>query len=359
MDTRSQVESLPLDSFQIGNRLVGATHPTYIIAEMSANHHHDFDRAVAIVQAAAEAGADAIKLQTYTPDTITIDCDKEPFQIKGTIWDGRTLYDLYEEAYTPWEWHADLQDVADDCGLDFFSTPFDSTAVRFLDDLGVPVYKLGSFENIDLPLIQCIARTGKPLIMSTGMATLAEIDDAVRAFRGAGGAALALLACTSAYPSPPEEMRLRRIPHLAETFNVISGLSDHTYGITAPVAAVALGACIIEKHFTISRTEDGPDSSFSLEPDELASLVDAVRKTEKALGSATYGVREKESKSKTFRRSLFVVEDIRAGDLFTEQNVRSIRPGHGLAPKHLPEVLGRTAAQDLERGMPLSWGDVG
>lgn len=345
-------------TMHIGPRPINAESPTYIIAEMSANHHHDFDRAVDIVQAAAEAGADAIKLQTYTPDTITIDCDKEPFQIEGTIWDGRTLYDLYEEAYTPWEWHADLQEAAHDCGLDFFSTPFDPTAVAFLEELEIPVYKLGSFENVDLPLIQQIARTGKPLIMSTGMATLAEIDEAVRAFREAGGTALSLLACTSAYPSPPEEMRLRRIPHLTETFDVVSGLSDHTHGITAPVAAVALGARIIEKHFTISREEDGPDSSFSLEPKEFAAMVNAVRETEKALGAATYGVNAKESESIVFRRSLFVVEDIEEGDSFTEANVRSIRPGHGLAPKHLPTVLGSTAAQNLERGTPLSWGDV-
>ena len=345
-------------SFQVGDRVVGDDAPTYIIAEMSANHHHDFDRAVAIVQAAAEAGADAIKLQTYTPDTITIDSDKEPFQIEETIWEGRTLYDLYEEAYTPWEWHADLQDIAGECGLDFFSTPFDPTAVAFLEELEVPVYKLGSFENVDLPLIREIAGTGKPLIMSTGMATLAEIDEAVRAFREAGGTALALLACTSAYPSPPEEMRLRRVPHLAETFDVVAGLSDHTHGITAPVAAVALGARIIEKHFTISRKEEGPDSSFSLEPKEFAAMVNAVRETEKALGTATYGAKDKESESTTFRRSLFVVEDIEEGDPFTEANVRSIRPGHGLAPKHLPTVLGSAAARNLERGTPLSWGNV-
>ena len=342
----------------IGTKKVGATEPTYIIAEMSANHHHDFDRAVDIVQAAAEAGADAIKLQTYTPDTMTLDCDKDLFKIEGTIWDGRTLYDLYEEAYTPWEWHADLQDIAGECGLDFFSTPFDPTAVAFLEELEVPIYKLGSFENVDLPLIREIAGTGKPLIMSTGMATLAEIDEAVRAFREAGGTALSLLACTSAYPSPPEEMRLRRIPHLAETFDVVSGLSDHTHGITAPVAAVALGACIIEKHFTITREEDGPDSSFSLEPEEFAAMVNAVRETEKALGTATYGTKENESESTAFRRSLFVVKNIQKGDPFTDENVRSIRPGHGLAPKYLPHVLGSTAARNLERGTPLSWGDV-
>ncbi|WP_040605755.1 pseudaminic acid synthase [Salisaeta longa] len=346
-------------SMTIGTKKVGATEPTYIIAEMSANHHHDFDRAVDIVQAAAEAGADAIKLQTYTPDTITIDCDKEPFQIEGTIWDGRTLYDLYEEAYTPWEWHADLQEAAYDCGLDFFSTPFDPTAVDFLEKLEVPVYKLGSFENVDLPLIRKIAATGKPLIMSTGMATLAEIDEAVHAFRTAGGTELALLACTSSYPASPEDMHLRRIPHLSETFDVATGLSDHTLGTEIPVAAVALGARIIEKHLTLSRDDEGPDSGFSLEPREFKEMVRAVRKTEQAIGTVQYGTRGKEAESGVFRRSLFVVQDVKAGQPFTKDNVRSIRPGHGLHTRYYEEVLGKRAAKDLERGVPLEWTHVG
>ena len=346
------------NTMHIGSRPITAESPAYIIAEMSANHHHDFDRAVAIVQAAAEAGADAIKLQTYTPDTITIDCDKEPFQIEGTIWDGRTLYDLYEEAYTPWEWHADLQDIAGECGLDFFSTPFDPTAIDFLKELNVPAYKIASFENVDLPLIRMIAKTGKPTIMSTGMATLGEIDEAVRTFREAGGTELALLACTSSYPAPPEEMHLRRIPHLAETFDVVPGLSDHTLGTEVPVAATALGAKIVEKHLTLSRDEEGPDSDFSLEPDEFEEMVRAVRKTEKALGEVRYETTEKESESETFRRSLFVVEDVKEGERFTTENVRSIRPGHGLAPKYFENVLGSTAAKDLKRGRPLSWGAV-
>ncbi len=344
-------------SLEINGQAVGPDQPVYTVAEMSANHNQEYDRAVRIVEAAAEAGADAIKLQTYRPDTLTIDCDKEPFQIKEGPWAGRTLFDLYEEAYTPWDWQPELQEIAHEHGLDFFSSPFDASAVEFLDDLDVPVYKIASFENVDLPLIRRIAKTGKPTIMSTGMATLGEIDEAVRAFRDAGGSELALLACTSSYPAPPEEMHLRRIPHLAEAFDVVPGLSDHTLGTEVPVAGVALGARIVEKHLTLSR-EEGPDSDFSLEPDEFAEMVQAVRKTEKAVGEVRYGMTEKESESETFRRSLFVVEDIKEGEPFTEENVRSIRPGDGLAPKHLDAVLGRTAAEDLTRGSPLSWSAV-
>ncbi len=322
---------------------------------MSANHNQKYDRAVQIVKAASEAGADAIKLQTYRPDTLTIDSDKEPFQIKEGPWAGRTLYDLYEEAYTPWDWQPELQEAAHELGLDFFSSPFDASAVEFLEDLDVPVYKIASFENVDLPLIRRIAETGKPTIMSTGMATLGEIDEAVRAFRDAGGTELALLACTSSYPAPPEEMHLRRIPHLAETFDVVSGLSDHTLGTEVPVAGVALGARIVEKHLTLSREDEGPDSDFSLEPDEFGEMVQAVRRTEKAIGEVRYETTEKESESETFRRSLFVVEDTEEGDSFTEENVRSIRPGDGLAPKHLDAVLGSTAAEDLSKGTPLRW----
>ncbi len=341
--------------FSIGARPIGEGAPTYVVAEMSANHHHDFDRAVEIIDAASEAGADAIKLQTYRADTMTIDSEKEPFQIKEGPWAGRTLYDLYEEAYTPWDWHSDLQEVAHDRGLNFFSTPFDATAVEFLEGLDVPVYKIASFENVDLPLIRRIAKTGKPAIMSTGMATLGEIEEAVHAFREAGGTALALLACTSSYPAPPEEMHLRRIPHLAETFSVATGLSDHTLGTEVPVAGVSLGAQIVEKHLTLSREEEGPDSDFSLEPEEFATMVQAVRKTEKAIGEVWYETTEKESESETFRRSLFVVEDVAEGEQFTEDNVQSIRPGDGLKPKHYGDVLGRTASQDLERGTPLNW----
>ncbi|WP_263820702.1 pseudaminic acid synthase [Salinibacter sp.] len=341
--------------FTIGERKVGEDAPVYIVAEMSANHNQDFDRAVQIVEAASEAGADAIKLQTYTADTMTIDSEKEPFQIKEGPWEGRTLYDLYEEAYTPWDWQPKLQEIAHDHGLDLFSSPFDATAVDFLEEMDVPVYKIASFENVDLPLIRRVAETGKPTIMSTGMATLAEIDEAVRAYREAGGTDLSLLACTSSYPAPPEEMHLRRIPHLAETFDVVPGLSDHTLGTEVPVAAVSLGARIVEKHLTLSRDEDGPDSDFSLDPVEFAEMVQAVRKTEKALGEVRYETTEKESESESFRRSLFVVQDVEEGESFTENNVRSIRPGNGLHTRHFEEVVGRRATEDIERGTPLVW----
>ncbi len=344
--------------FEIKDRMVGGEDPAYIVAEMSANHNQEYDRAVQIVEAAAEAGADAIKLQTYRPDTMTIDSDREPFQIKEGPWAGRTLYDLYEEAYTPWDWQPELQEIAHELGLDFFASPFDASAVEFLEDMDVPVYKIASFENVDLPLIRRIAETGKPTIMSTGMATLAEIDEAVRVFRDAGGTELALLACTSSYPAPPEEMHLRRIPHLAETFNVVPGLSDHTLGTEVPVAGVALGARIVEKHLTLSREEEGPDSDFSLEPDEFAEMVQAVRRTEKAIGEVRYETTKKESESETFRRSLFVVEDVEEGETFTEDNVRSIRPGDGLHTRHFEEVIGSKAANDLERGTPLRWAHI-
>ena len=344
-----------MTDFYVNERLVGEGAPVYVVAEMSANHNQDLHRAVQIVEAAAEVGADAVKLQTYRPDTITIDSGKEPFQIKEGPWKGRTLYDLYEEAYTPWDWQPKLQEIAHDHGLDLFSSPFDPTAVDFLEEMDVPVYKIASFENVDLPLIRRVAKTGKPTIMSTGMATLAEIDEAVRAYREAGGTDLSLLACTSSYPAPAEEMHLRRIPHLADTFDVVPGLSDHTLGTEAPVAAVSLGARIVEKHLTLSRDDEGPDSDFSLEPDEFAEMVQAVRKTEKALGKVRYGTTEKESESESFRRSLFVMRDIEEGESFTENNVQSIRPGNGLHTRHLGDVLGRTASEDIERGTPLQW----
>jgi len=329
--------------------------PVFIVAEMSANHGHDFDRALAIIRAAAEAGADAVKIQTYTPDTITIDCDNEFFRIKGTIWEGRTLHDLYGEAYTPWEWQPRLKEEAEKLGLAFFSTPFDPTAVDFLEEMGVPCHKIASFELVDLPLIRKVAATGKPVIMSTGMATEAEIAEAVEAFKDGGGSELALLKCTSAYPAPPEEMNLRTIPYLAQRFGVVSGLSDHTTGIEMPIAAVALGARIIEKHFCISRAEGGPDASFSLEPEEFRAMVAGVRQTEKALGGVCFALTDKQRASAVFRRSLFVTRDMRAGEPFTEANVRSIRPGHGLHTRHLPEVLGKAAARDIAKGTPLDW----
>lgn len=348
MDSRLEIE--------IAGRRIGPGQPTYIIAEMSANHNQDFDQAVRIVRAAKEAGADAIKLQTYTPDTLTIDCDNEHFRIgKGTIWEGKNLYKLYAEAYTPWDWQPKLKKVADELGLHCFSTPFDNTAVDFLEKMGVPAHKIASFEMVDLPLLRRIAKTGKPVIMSTGMASLTEIEESVRTLREAGCRDLALLKCTSAYPAPPSEMNLRTIPDMSKHFGVPVGLSDHTMGVAVPVAAVTLGACIVEKHFTLDRKQPGPDSAFSLEPHEFKAMVEAIRAAEQALGDVRYEVTEREAASRVFRRSLFVVKDMKAGDVFTEENVRSIRPGYGLPPKHLPALLGRHASRDIERGTPISW----
>ena len=339
---------------------IGQGHPTFIIAEMSANHGHSIQKAKKIMAEAAQCGADAVKLQTYTPDTMTLDCRTAPFMIgKGTIWEGKNLYELYEEAHTPWEWHAELKAEAEQQGLLFFSTPFDGTAVDFLEDLGVCFYKVSSFEIIDVPLLKRIAATGKPVIMSTGMASLAEIDQAVRTLKAGGCPGLALLKCTSAYPASPEEMNLKTIPHLAEAFGVPVGLSDHTLGFAVPVAAVALGACIIEKHFTLSRTEPGPDSAFSLEPKEFKAMVQAIRETEKALGSVSYALTSGEKAGKVFRRSLFVVQDMAAGEFFTPQTVRSIRPGHGLDPEYYDIVLGKKCIKSVKKGTPMSWGLIG
>jgi pseudaminic acid synthase len=343
------------DFIEINGHRIGLGFPVYCIAELSGNHNQDFNQAVDLIRAAKEAGADAVKLQTYTPDTMTIDCNNEYFRIKGTIWEGKTLFDLYGEAYMPWDWQPKLKKIAEGLGLDLFSTPFDATAVDFLEQMGVPAYKVASFEVVDLPLLRKIARTGRPVIMSTGMATLADIDEAVQTLRLAGCNQVALLKCSSAYPALPEEMNLRTIPHLADAFGVITGLSDHTLGITIPIAAVALGACIIEKHITLSRDTQGPDSAFSLEPQEFKQMVEAVRIAEKALGTINYQTTKKEQESVVFRRSLFVVRDMQAGELFTEENVRSIRPGAGLSPKYLQVILGRKASRDLERGTPLNW----
>ena len=353
------MESKDAHYIEIGGRRIGPGYPTYIVAEMSANHNQDYDQAVKILKAAKNAGADAVKLQTYTADTLTIDCDNEYFQIKGTLWDGRTLHGLYSEAFMPWEWQPKLKVVADELGIDLFSAPFDSTAVEFLEAMDVPAFKVASFENVDIPLIRQMALTGKPIIMSTGMASLSEIDEAVATVRQAGGQNLALLKCTSAYPAPPEEMNLRSIKHLAEAFQVPSGLSDHTLGTAVPIAAVALGACIVEKHFTLSRDVPGPDSEFSLEPDELKHLINSVRIVEKAIGKVQFGVGEHESLSLGFRRSLFVVEDVASGGIFTSENVRSIRPGYGLHTRHIDDVIGRRAAKDVQRGTPLSWDLIG
>lgn len=339
----------------INNRKIGPGFSTYIIAEMSANHNQNFDQAVKIVELAKACGADAVKLQTYTPDTITIDCKNEYFKIKETIWKGRTLYDLYGEAYTPWEWQPKLKEIAEKIGLDLFSSPFDHSAVDFLEKMNVPAYKVASFEIVDLPLLHKIAQTGKPIIMSTGMATLAEIDEAVKTIKKAGNNQIALLKCTSAYPAPPEEINLRTIPHMTTVFNLPTGLSDHTLGIAVPIAAVALGACIIEKHFTLSRSIAGPDSKFSLEPKEFKQMFDGIRNVEKALGQTSYEITKKEKESVVFRRSLFVVKDMKKGDKFTKKNVKSIRPGYGLHTRHFDDVLDRKASKDIKRGTPLNW----
>jgi N-acetylneuraminate synthase len=342
--------------FNIAGRPVGAGSPAYIIAEISANHNQDLNAALQLVRAAKEAGADAVKVQTYTPDTITLRSDRAPFRIGGgTLWDGQVLWDLYKEAYMPWEWQPRLKEEAERLGLHFFSTPFDFTAVDFLEELGVPAYKIASFELVDLPLIRKVASTGKPLILSTGMATVSEIEEAVVTAREAGAEQIALLRTNSAYPAPPDEMDLRTIPHMARLFGVPVGLSDHTLGVAVPVAAVATGAALIEKHFTLSRAVPGPDSAFSLEPEEFKAMVEAVRTTEKALGDVRYGPTTKEEASRVFRRSLFVVKNVRAGEPFTEENVRSIRPAHGLHTRYYEQVLGRRAKVDVEAGTPLSW----
>ena len=356
LKSQSFAETRESGHIQICDRIIGPGQPVYMIAELSANHHQDFEQAARLIDVAKDAGADAIKLQTYTPDTITIRSDRSEFRIGGgTLWDGRSLYELYGEAFTPWDWQPKLKRMANDAGLALFSSPFDATAVDFLQGMDVPAYKVASFELVDVPLIQKIARTGKPVIMSTGMATAEEIEEALAAARQEGATEIALLKCTSAYPSPADEMNLRSIPELERKFGVPAGLSDHTVGIAVPVAAAALGACIIEKHLTLSRADRGPDSAFSLEPTEFKAMVGAVRFAEKALGVAQFGPSAPERASLAFRRSLFVVEDIKTGETFTNKNVRSIRPAHGLHTRHLPAVLGRCAMCEIDRGTPLSW----
>ncbi len=328
----------------------------FIIAELSANHAQDLNLAKETIYAMKEAGADAVKVQTYRPDTITIDSDKDYFQIKhGTLWDGTTLYKLYETAYMPWEWHQELKELAEKLGLIFFSTPSNKEAVDFLEDLNVPIYKIASFEITDIPLIEYVASKGKPVIISTGIATLSDIEEAVNACRRAGNDQIVLLKCVSAYPAPLEDVNLRTIPNMAETFGCIVGLSDHTLGISVPVAAVALGARVIEKHFILSKDIDSPDREFSLTPEEFGQMVKAIREVEKALGRVSYELTEKMKKGREFARSLFVVKDMKKGEIFTEENVRSIRPGYGLHPKYLKDILGRRARKDIERGTPLSW----
>jgi len=343
----------------INDRLIGPGLPTYIIAELSANHRQDFAEALRLVKAAKEAGADAVKLQTYTADTLTIDSEAPCFRHQsGSLWEGETLYKLYRKAYTPWDWQPKLKQYATKIGIDLFSSPFDATAVDFLEQMQVPAYKISSFEIIDLPLIEKVAATGKPLILSTGMASSKEIEEALSAARSAGAEQIALLKCCSAYPATPAEMHLRSIPDLMKRFQVPAGLSDHGLNLEIPIAAVALGACIIEKHFTLDRSVASADAAFSLSPAEFAAMVAAVRRTEQALGKVHYGASEREQESLGFRRSLFVVADIAAGERLTEQNIRSIRPAGGLAPKELPGVLGRRARKALTKGTPLAWDDL-
>ena len=342
-------------TFTIAGRPIGPGHPPYVIAEMSGNHNGDLNRAYALLEAAKRAGADAVKLQTYTADTITIDHDGPGFRLEGGLWHGRTLYDLYREAHTPWAWHAPLFSRARELGLHIFSSPFDATAVDLLESLDAPAYKIASFEIVDLPLIRRVARTGKPMIISTGMASLGEMGEAVAAAREAGAKQIALLHCTSGYPTPPEEANLATIPHLAAAFGTVVGLSDHTPGSAVPIAAVTLGAAIIEKHFTLARADGGPDAAFSLEPAEFAALVTDCKAAWTALGRAHYDVVGSERGSLQFRRSLYVTADVKAGEALSSANVRSVRPGAGLAPAHLEAVLGRKAVRDLKRGEPLAW----
>ncbi|SFB01666.1 N-acetylneuraminate synthase [Amycolatopsis marina] len=342
---------------RIGDRVVGAAHRPFVIAEMSGNHNGDLDRALAIVDAVADAGAHALKLQTYRADTITIDVDTPEFRItnKDSLWDGENLYRLYDRAHTPWEWHEAIFARGRQRGLEVFSSPFDPTAVELLESLNAPAYKIASSEIVDLPLVELCARTGKPLIISTGKASAAEIDAAVRTARDAGNDQLIVLGCTASYPAPPRDSNLRAIPVLGQAFDVVVGLSDHTPGIGVPLAAVALGACVVEKHVTLSRADGGVDSAFSLEPAELAALVVESERAWQALGAATIGPRESERAGIRIRRSLYVVEDVRAGEPVTASNVRSIRPAGGLPPADITKVLGRTFRADAAKGTPLSW----
>lgn len=344
---------------EIAGRRIGPDAPMYVIAEMSANHMQRYDAAEHLVREAAAAGADAVKLQTYTPDTITLDSDAPPFQIQGdSPWAGRRLHDLYAEGFTPWEWHAPLTAVAAEEGIHLFSSPFDLSAVDFLYEHDVPAFKIASFEIVDHGLIAAAAATGKPLILSTGMATLAEIDEAVRVARAAGAEQLALLRCNSGYPAPLDQMDLRTIPHLRESFDVVVGLSDHTVSSEAALVARSLGACILEKHLVLDRSSPALDASFSMEPAEFRAMVDSIRRGEQMLGHVRYGPTAAETPSRRHRRSLFVVEDVGEGEEFTDRNVRSIRPGDGLHPRHLSEVLGTQARTNLSRGTPLHWRDV-
>lgn len=342
-------------NFKINNRIIGEGNPTYIIAEMSANHAGSIERAIEIIHIAKESGADCIKIQTYTPDTITIDSSKEYFQIKEGTWAGENLYKLYQKAYTPWDWQKKLKEEAEKVGIDFLSTPFDLTAVDFLEELEVEFYKIASFEIVDIPLIKYIASKGKPIIMSTGMSSLGEIEEAVNVIKAQGNNQLCLLKCSSAYPAIPEDMNLKTIKNMMETFGLPVGLSDHSLGSIGAVTAVALGASVIEKHFCLSREIENPDSSFSMEPHEFKKMVEEIRQVEKAIGQITYETSKSEEKSKIFRKSIFVVKDIKKGERFTKENIKVIRPADGLHSRYFDEVIGKVSNSDIERATPLKW----
>lgn len=344
---------------KIGIREIGEGKPAYIIAEMSANHAGDISRAKEIIHAAKEAGADCIKIQTYTPDTLTIDCDNSYFHISDGTWNGENLYQLYQKAYTPWEWQKELFEEAKKAEIDFFSTPFDNTSVDFLEEIGIGFYKIASFELVDIPLIEYVASKGKPMILSTGMATLAEIDEAVEVVKKRGNRNFALLRCASAYPAITDEMNLRTMQNMGDTFGVPYGLSDHSMGSVGAVTAVALGASIIEKHFCLDRAIENPDSTFSMNPMEFKQMVHDIRQAEKAIGSVKYGPSEQEKSSQIFRRSIFCVKNIKRGEKLTSENVRIIRPGYGISPKYYNDILGQTALIDIERGTPLKMEMIG
>lgn len=340
--------------FQIGDKKIGENNPTFIIAELSANHMNDFDIAVKTIEAMAESGADAVKFQTFTPDTITIDCDNEYFQIKqGTVWDGQVLHELYEDAYMPWDWQPKLKKIAEDLGLIVFSSPFDKTSVDFLEDMDVPAYKIASFEITDIPLIEYVASKGKPIIISTGIASIEDIELAVQTCLDVGNDQIALLKCTSSYPAPLDEINLNTIPDIKNKFNVIVGLSDHTLGGEVSIAAIAVGANIIEKHFILDRNMGGPDCEFSMEPNEFKLMVNSIRNVEKALGIVSYDLSDKMKANREFSRSLFVVKDMKKEEVISGENVRSIRPGFGLHPKYLNEILGKKVNKDLKKGTPF------
>lgn len=347
-----------MKEMKIDGRSIGADHPPYIIAEISANHNGSMDTAKKIIEEAKKAGADAVKLQTYTPDTITLNSDAEEFRIQGGLWDGRTLYDLYKEAYMPWDWHKPLFDYARAQGITIFSSPFDNTAVDLLEDLNAPAYKIASFEAVDLPLIKYVASTGKPMIISTGMADAEEITEAIDAARSGGCKELAILRCVSGYPADPADYNLRTIPDMVKRFGVLVGLSDHTLDNATAIASVAMGACIVEKHFTLDRRGGGPDDSFSLEPAGLQELCQGAEVTWKALGVIDYGRRSSEIGNVKFRRSLYFVEDMKAGDLITSTSVRSVRPGYGLPPKALESILGRVVKRDIKKNTPVKAVDI-